>query len=262
MAFSIHCCASRAEGATWAVKRSAPVGLGYHRSTASAGAANPHDPFRMKNQPVSMSIAFILRFALIVLLGLVVNGGTALHAQTTAADAGGAGTGTAAVATINSVEILRQADGYVLNADVDLPLSHELQVAAQHGVPLYFTVEFRLVQPRWWWFDRQVYDQSQTWRVAYNALVRQWRVTSGDYSVPEMSLDDALQTITRIYNWPVGPFPDLDPDQYYEAQFRMKLDTSLLPRPFRMDALGGRAWALSTPWKNFAFQFSATAPRP
>ncbi|HLU03305.1 MAG TPA: DUF4390 domain-containing protein [Advenella sp.] len=215
----------------------------------------------MKTQPVPISIAFILRLALLVLLGLAAGGG-ALRAQTAAADAVAAGAGAPAVATINNVEIQQQADGYVLNADVDLPLSHELQVAAQHGVPLYFTVEFRLVQPRWWWFDRQVYDQSQTWRVAYNALVRQWRVTSGDYSVPEMSLDDALHTITRIYNWPVGPFTELDPDQHYEAQFRMKLDTSLLPRPFRMDALGGRAWALSTPWKNFAFQFSATAPKP
>ncbi|HBP31273.1 MAG TPA: DUF4390 domain-containing protein [Advenella kashmirensis] len=260
MGFSIHCCANRAERPSRAVKSPATVGLGYYRGTASAGAANPNDLFRMKTQPVSMSIAFILRLALIVLLGLAANGGAALHAQTTTADAD-AGTG-AAVATINSVEIQQQADGYVLNADVELPLSHQLQVAAQHGVPLYFTVEFRLVQPRWWWFDRQVYDQSQTWRVAYNALVRQWRVTSGDYSVPEMSLDDALQTITRIYNWPVGPFTDLDPDQHYEAQFRMKLDTSLLPRPFQMDALGGRAWALSTPWKNFAFQFSAIAPSP
>ncbi|WP_025371427.1 DUF4390 domain-containing protein [Advenella mimigardefordensis] len=219
----------------------------------------------MKTQPASMSIAFFLRLVLIVLLGFVVSGGAALHAQPAAADSV---TGTitdsdaTTVATINSVDIQQQGNDYVLNADVDLPLSHQLQVAAQHGVPLYFTVEFRLVQPRWWWFDEPVYDRSQTWRVAYNALVRQWRVTSGDYSVPEMSLDDALQTITRIQNWPVGPFPDLDPNQHYEAQFRMKLDTSLLPRPFRMDALGGRAWALSTPWKNFAFHFSATAPRP
>ncbi|PJX25541.1 hypothetical protein CAP48_05710 [Advenella sp. S44] len=208
----------------------------------------------MHTQPVPMPLAFILRLALTVLLGLTVTWGAGLHAQTPAARLGGA--------TINSVQIQQQSDGYVLNADVDLPLSNDLEVAAQHGVPLYFTVEFRLVEPRWWWFDREVYDQSQTWRVAYNALVRQWRVTSGDYSVPEMSLSDALHTITRIYNWPVGPFTGLDPDQHYEAQFRMKLDTSLLPRPFRMDALGGRAWALSTPWKNFEFLFSATTPSP
>lgn len=163
-------------------------------------------------------------------------------------------------AQIHSIEVLRQDNSFVLNARVDLPLSHELRVAAEHGVPLYFTVEFQVVKPRWWWFDEPMYRKEQTWRVAYNALVRQWLVTSGDYSVPEMSLADALRTITRIYGWPVGPFVGLDPDRLYEAQFRMKLDTSLLPRPFRMDAFGGRAWALSTPWKNFAFQISALAP--
>src|SRR5690606_32698724 len=151
---------------------------------------------------------------------------------------------------------------YVLNADVDLPLAHELREAAQHGVPLYFIVEFRRVPPRRWWFAEPAYDQEQTWRVPHNALVRQRRLTLGDYSVPEMSLADALQNITRINNWSVGPFTGVDPNKHYEAQFRMKLDTSLLPRPFRMDALGGRAWALSTPWKNFAFQFSAAEPKP
>ncbi len=220
----------------------------------------------MKTQTVTLSLAALVRLVLIVLLGLTVIGAAGSHAQS-ASDPQSEPDGTQvaaapAEATINLVEIHPQGDGYVLNADVDLPLSHELQVAAQHGVPLYFTVEFRLVEPRWWWFDRQVYDQEQTWRVAYNALVRQWRVTSGDYSVPEMSLADSLDTITRIRNWPVGPFTGIDPDQHYEAQFRMKLDTSLLPRPFRMDALGGRAWAVSTPWKNFAFQFSAIAPKP
>lgn len=214
----------------------------------------------MKTQPVSLPLAFLFRLALIVLLGLVALGGTGSRAQTGEADP--VPSEVAPQAVINHVEIEQQGDSYVLNADVDLPLSHELRVAAQHGVPLYFTVEFRLVQPRWWWFDEPVYDQEQTWRVAYNALVRQWRVTSGDYSVPEMSLADALQNITRINNWSVGPFTGVDPNKHYEAQFRMKLDTSLLPRPFRMDALGGRAWALSTPWKNFAFQLSAAEPKP
>lgn len=216
----------------------------------------------MKTQPVSLFLVAIFKLALFVLPGLAAIGMAVAHAQAGNEAQAPSMTAVAPQASINSVQIQQQSDGFVLNADVDLPLSSELQVAAEHGVPLYFTVEFRLVQPRWWWFDKQVYDQEQTWRVAYNALVRQWRVTSGDYSVPEMSLDDALKTITRIYNWSVGPFPDIDPGQHYEAQFRMKLDTSLLPRPFRMDALGARAWALSTPWKNFAFQFSATEPKP
>ncbi len=211
---------------------------------------------------MNLSPASLVRRVLIILLNLSLIVATAAFAQSQGESDPVQSDASPPVANINRVEIQPQGEGYVLNADVDLPLSNELQVAAQHGVPLYFTVEFRLVEPRWWWFDHQVYDKEQTWRVAYNALVRQWRVTSGDYSVPEMSLADALNTITRINNWPVGPFIGIDTDRHYEAQFRMKLDTSLLPRPFRMDALGGRAWAVSTPWKNFAFQFSATEPKP
>jgi hypothetical protein len=40
-------------------------------------------------------------------------------------------------------------------------------------------------------------------------------------------------------------------DSDYEAGVRMRLDTTLLPKPFQLSALTGRDLQLESPWKRF-----------
>src|SRR5690606_322019 len=88
------------------------------------------------------------------------------------------------------------ADGWLnIDADVHLPLSDELRSSAERGVTLYFTADIEIVKPRSWWFDKDVIKTQQTWRVVYNALTRQWRIGTGELSLPEPSLDDALSLV-------------------------------------------------------------------
>ena len=140
-----------------------------------------------------------------------------------------------------------------INADIDFELSDELRQVALKGVPLHFTVDVEITRSRWWWFDKTEIKESQTWRVVYNALTRQWRVGSGDLLKPEASLKDALYPMHYIRHWPVAYAIDLDEDTVYEGRLRLRLDTSLLIRPLQVDAMNGRAWSLITPWKNFNF---------
>ena len=149
-----------------------------------------------------------------------------------------------------------------VDADVDIEVAGELRNAAEKGVPLYFTADVEIVSKRWWWFDKVVVKDQLTWRIVYNALTRQWRVGSGDLSLPESSLDDAMSALRSIRGWAVADVKDLEHDVTYDGRIRVRLDTSLLARPFQVDAYNSSAWSLATPWKNFTFSISIAEPRP
>lgn len=154
------------------------------------------------------------------------------------------------------IEPVLAEGGLQVDADVALPVSDDLRFFAERGVTLYFTADLEIVRPRRWWFDSEVVNTQQTWRVVYNALTRQWRVGTGELSLPEASLDDALSLVRHIRGWGVVPAAELEPDEEYVGRLRVRLDTSLLARPFRVDALNSSAWSLSTPWKDFSFSIS------
>lgn len=156
--------------------------------------------------------------------------------------------------------ILRQGQ-LLLEADINFTLSDELHDAARKGLPLYFTADLDIEHPRWWWFDKTIVSLSQTWRIQYNALTRQWRVGTGDLSLPATSLDEALDLVRHIRDWPLANADQFSPGQTYQGRLRLRLDTSRLARPFQVDALNSATWSLTTPWKDFTFSISTTAPR-
>src|SRR5690554_5008806 len=161
-----------------------------------------------------------------------------------------------------SVEPVVRDGKLYIDADVDFSVTGELRNAAQKGVPIYFTADLEIVSTRWWWFDKTVVNEQQTWRIVYNALTRQWRVGTGELSLPESSLDDALARVTKIRGWDVADLRDFTYDDTYHGRLRLRLDTSLLARPFQVDALNSSAWSLATPWKDFSFSISVGEPRP
>lgn len=149
-----------------------------------------------------------------------------------------------------------------LDADVQLDIEGDLRNVAQKGIPIYFTADTEIVSKRWWWLDKTVASEQITWRIVYNALTRQWRVGTGELSLPEASLDDALARVRHIRGWDVADLSDFAHDDIYYGRLRVRLDTSLLARPFQVDALNSSAWSLATPWKNFSFSISVDVPQP
>ena len=162
---------------------------------------------------------------------------------------------------IERIEPILQQGQLLLNADIDFTLDSDLADAAHKGVPLYFTADLDIERPRWWWFDETVLSLSQTWRIQYNALTRQWRVGTGDLSLPATSLDEALDLVRHIRDWPLGETARFSLDQIYRGRLRLRLDTSRLARPFQVNALNSTAWSLATPWKDFTFSISGATPR-
>lgn len=137
----------------------------------------------------------------------------------------------------------------VLNATFEFELPQALEEAVQKGIALYFNIEFELFRRRWYWFDRMVASQTLVYRLSYSPLTRQYRLARGGLSQPFESLDEALALVKSVRSWKVMDRAQLSPRDDYEAQVRMRLDVSQLPKPFQVNAITSREWSLASDWR-------------
>jgi hypothetical protein len=152
---------------------------------------------------------------------------------------------------VRDVALRSAEDGFVLDADFDFELSPRLADVVANGVPLYFQVEFELVRRRWYWFDDTAAARGMHLRVSYHALSRQYRLSTGSLQQSFATLEEALNVLKRVRNWLVVERTAPVADAEYEAGVRMRLDTTLLPKPFQLSALTGRDLQLESSWKRF-----------
>jgi len=158
-------------------------------------------------------------------------------------------------------------DGYVLAADFKFELNPRLEEAVAKGVVLYFVADFELTKARWYWLDEKLVSRSQTYRLSYNALTRQYRLSAGSGLHQSFAtLSDALQVLSRLRNWVVAERGEkgLRAGDTYEAALRLRLDVTQLPKPFQITALGNKDWSLASDWKTWQANLpvlpSAAAP--
>jgi len=158
---------------------------------------------------------------------------------------------------------LRATDeGLVLNAEFSFQITPRLAEAVENGVPLYFELEFELSRPRWYWFDQQTVAKRMQVRLSYHALSRQYRLSTGLLQQSFGTLEEALDVLRRLSNWLVVDRTVTLADATYEAAVRMRLDTTLLPKPFQLSALTNREWNLESQWKRFSFRPPQQPPAP
>ena len=160
---------------------------------------------------------------------------------------------TAAEAEIRNVALVLADDTYVLNADIVAELTPLLADVVARGVSLYFVTEFELAAPRWYWLDEEIVTKSLTYRLSYQSLTRQYRLTSGALHQNFASLEEALRTMLRIRNWSVAERAALRVGRSYNAALRFRLDVAELPKPLQVSALGRKDWNLSSDWYRWTF---------
>lgn len=154
-------------------------------------------------------------------------------------------------------------DGYVLAADFKFELNPRLEEAVAKGVVLYFVADFELTKARWYWLDEKLVSRSQTYRLSYNALTRQYRLSVGSGLHQSFaSLSDALQVLSRLRNWVVAERGEkgLRAGDTYEAALRLRLDVTQLPKPFQITALGNKDWSLASDWRTWQASLPALPP--
>lgn len=155
-------------------------------------------------------------------------------------------------------------DGYVLSAEFTVDLGARLEEAAARGVPLYFNFEFTLDRNRWYWLNEQVANVAIHYRLAYNALTRQYRLSVGGLHQSFATLGEALRVIARVSSLAVAEKSALKPGETYAAALRLSFDRNQLPKPFQVDALSNRDWHVDA--KTLRWQFvhgeAALSARP
>ena len=160
---------------------------------------------------------------------------------------------TAAEAEIRNVALVLADDTYVLNADIVAELTPLLADVVARGVSLYFVTEFELAAPRWYWLDEEIVTKSLTYRLSYQSLTRQYRLTTGALHQNFGSAEEALRTMLRIRNWGIADRNALRIGRSYNASLRFRLDVGELPKPLQVSAFGRKDWNLSSDWYRWTF---------
>ncbi len=163
---------------------------------------------------------------------------------------------------VGEVQLAPTDEGLVLATDFSFDLKPRLAEAVANGVPLYFVVEFELTRRRWWWFDDRAAAKRLQIRLSYHALSRQYRLSTGVLQQNYQTLEEALNVLRRVRNWMVLDHNVVLADANYEAGVRMRLDVTLLPKPFQLSALTSRELNLESPWKHFTYRPPAPPPAP
>ncbi len=163
---------------------------------------------------------------------------------------------------VRDAQLVKVDEGLVLDANFSFDLNPRLEEAVSNGVPLYFVVDFELTRPRWWWLDEKTVSRRLQLRLAYHALSRQYRLSTGLLQQSFGTLQEALQVLQHVRNWLVADHGVTLSDTDYDAAVRMRLDTTLLPKPFQINALTSHEWRLESPWLQFKYHPPPPPPAP
>lgn len=149
----------------------------------------------------------------------------------------------------------RAEDGLYLNAHLQLSLSELIEDALHKGIPMFFVAEAEVLRERWYWSDLQVSSAVRYFRLSYQPLTRRWRlsVAPAPFSNSGLGvtlgqsyeeLEDVLSAMQRISRWKIAQADAVDVHAPFTVNFRFRLDTSQLPRPFQFGAVGQSGWSL------------------
>ena len=147
-------------------------------------------------------------------------------------------------------------EGYRLAAVYNFELNGSLEGAIARGIPLYFTTEVTIKRPRWYWLDERAASATQTIRISYNVLTRQYRAAINGSNLQQSfaSLEDAISLVKRPGRWLVAAPDALKPGEIYRVALRMELDIAQLPKPFQVHSINSSDWRLSSDWRYFNFR--------
>ncbi len=143
-----------------------------------------------------------------------------------------------------SISAHRQEGAIVLDVVAVLTLSKAVEDALRRGVPVYFVAQATVYRPRWYWRDEKVARVARSWRLSYQPLTSQWRVSLGGFAQSYPSLDEALLSVTRLAHWKIADSALIDADERYYVEFSYHLDATQLPRPMQLDLAAQADWHL------------------
>ncbi len=176
-------------------------------------------------------------------------------------------------AELAQLSVERVDDGVYLSATVRFDLSAVVEDALLKGIPMFFVAEADIYLSRWYWVDKRVASATRTIRLAYQPLMRRWRVNIVNGPINNSvglratlnqnydSLPEALSAVQRLSRWRIADNSEVEADAGYKLDFRFNLDLSQLPRPFQIGVARQKDWTISAQ-QNERLQLAAVKPKP
>ena len=157
---------------------------------------------------------------------------------------------------ISELRLEQADDGVYLTAQVQFELPALVEEVLEKGIAVYFVAEAELYRERWYWTDLKVAQAARYMRLAYQPLSRRWRlnvspvpITNAGFGVSLNqnfdTLADALDGVRRVGRLRLGDIAEIGDETTHPVMFRFRLDTSQLPRPFQLGAVGQTDWNIS-----------------
>ncbi len=155
----------------------------------------------------------------------------------------------------------RAEDGLAVSFSTRFELPRQAEEALLKGVAIYFVAEVQVLRNRWYWRDARVAQASRTWRLTWQPLTRQYRVSTGGLHQSFDSLGEAIASLRGVSGWRVADAKEIEDDGRYYLEFSYKLDTAQLPRPLQIGLGGAQGWSLSVD-RNLTLQLESPAAPP
>lgn len=141
-----------------------------------------------------------------------------------------------------------------LSGGYDIQLSSTLEDALRRGVQLTFVQAFQARRPRTYWLSEDIAEVTRVIRLSYNALLRQYYATVSGHTTSHASLADLLDHVGDFGDWAVLHQSQVSRKHSYVLSVRMYLDTSQLPKPLQVNAVGSQRWQLDSGWWEWTFR--------
>jgi hypothetical protein len=144
-------------------------------------------------------------------------------------------------------------EGWQVDAEFDIQFSPRLEEAVNRGVPLYFVLEFEMSRPRWYWFDEKPVRFSQTYKISYTPLLRQYRLSVGNVYQNFTTFEEVTRVLSKLRGVAIADHNAINTkDSAFQASVRVRLDTAQLPKPLQLNAIASRDWSLSSDWQRWS----------
>jgi hypothetical protein len=168
--------------------------------------------------------------------------------------------GLLAQSALNNLQLGRDDESLRVSYQAKLELPRSADDALHKGVPLYFVAEAQLTRKRWYWRDAVVARQQRQWRISYQPLSRQYRLSTGGLHQSFDTLAEALAPLARASGWPLELREEPQSGASYLLRFSLRLDTSQLPAPLQIGLGSGASLSLERELPLSAEQLANPAP--
>jgi hypothetical protein len=196
-------------------------------ATSTAASARPAPAGRAPSLPPPRSWRWLAALLVVLMLGLLARPALAEGVE------------------LSHLSTQRTDEGLELSFSTRFELTRVAEDALMKGVPIYFVAEANILRNRWYWRDARTARASRSWRLAWQPLTRQFKVSTGGLNQSYSNLSDALLSLRGVSGWRIAEKSELEDEGRFYLEFSYRLDTNQLPKPMQIGLGSPQGWGLN-----------------